>query len=124
MTARLVSRLGRLQTLWASTFDATALVTHTPRVSDGAGGYTDGTSTTATYACRVQPGLITPQERLAGGTVQALVYWDVQLPATAVVSAQDTITVAGTVYQVQGVTTGRSLNYGLTARCLAVEGAP
>lgn len=121
MTARLVSRLGRLQTLWESTLDATALVTHTPRVSDGAGGYTDGTPTTAEFACRVQPGLTTPQERLAGGGVEALVYWDVQLPATAVVSARDTITVDGTVYQVQGVTMGRSLNYGLTARCVAVE---
>lgn len=124
MSTALTAQLPRKRARWLASLDQIGTVTHTPRVSDGAGGYTDGTPTTATYACRVQPELTTPQERLAGGTVQALVYWDVHLPYTAVVSAQDTITVAGTVYQVQGVTTGRSLNYGLTARCVAVEGAP
>lgn len=103
--------------MWARSLRDTATVTHTPLVDDGAGSYEPGTPTTATYACRVQPDTTTPREAVQGGGVVATDYWNIQLPDDAAVEAADTITVAGTVYQVQSATTGRSNRYGITARC-------
>lgn len=122
MTLFTAGEIADLQDVWASSLDTTCMITHTPQVSDGAGGYGPGTPTTTAYACRVQPAMRRAVELLAAGGVAAINYWDIQLPYDAVVEPSDTIVANGTAYQVEGVTTGRSVNYGLTAIC--VRGAP
>ncbi len=116
MTLISAAEVADLQDLWADTLDTTCVLTHYARVADAAGGYTE-TTTTSTVACRVQPADVRAVELVDAARVMGVDYFDIALPHGTVVGAQDTITSGGYTYQVVGTTTGRSIEYGITARC-------
>lgn len=117
-----VARLPHLRTLWERSLDTTCTIQRFTSVDDTGGGQTDTWANLATSVpCRLQPALLRPNELPVAGRAGALDYWDVQLRHDQDVTEDDRIVAGSYLYEVQGVTTGRSLNYGLTARCVRVQ---
>lgn len=77
-------------------------------VSDGMGGgsyayTTEGTATWAaagTFACRVAPGGLSPNENLIGGAITPIGYYTATFPAGTVVSPKSRIVALGKTFEV------------------------
>jgi SPP1 family predicted phage head-tail adaptor len=87
--------------------DKTCLVvTHGATVSDSAGGWTPGTDTTVSVACRVGPP--SNDERVIAERLGQQVDAVVTLPYDTTLSAANSITVDGVTYQVEGINAAQS----------------
>ncbi len=88
-------------------------------VSDGAGGFTDGTATTITVACRVGPPSTAEREiasRLGQETDTV-----VTMPYGTLIPEGATITAGGTAYQEVGVNVGQSFGTAVRVRVRRVS---
>ena len=75
------------------------VITHTPLISDGRGGYVPGTSTTITTVANVQRTLSASEQETADrlGVVSPAV---IRLPVSTAIEPSDTITVGQSTFQV------------------------
>lgn len=86
----------------------------------GPSSSTEGETTVATgVACRIAPGLRTPDEEEIAEAVRGRMWWWVTLPHSQDVNRKDTITIGGVVYEVIGVASAGSW---VTAKRVAVVG--
>ena len=112
------AELTELRADQTSTMDLACVIsTQGVAVSDGAGGFTDGTATTVSVACRVGPPS-TDEREVASRLSQALdavltLPWGTAVPATG------SIAVGGRTYQVEGTNDGQS--YATAVRVRASE---
>jgi hypothetical protein len=92
----------------------------TPLVADGQGGYTKGTATTATLACRVSSrGL--PSEYLQMATATGKELRMVTLPHGSDVKRTDTLLIDGVTYQVIGFASAGDWETALRVVCEVVS---
>lgn len=93
-----------------------ATITRTTRTADGAGGWTETSTTIASaVACRIDAVQLTDQEIAAG--VQPFSRWWVSLPVGTDVLYNDSLSIDGYDYTVTGEDTGKS--WALVMRILA-----
>ena len=92
----------------------------TPLVSDSQGGYTKGTATTATLACRVSSrGL--PQEYLHLSAATGKEFRMVTLPHGSDVKRTDDLVIGGVVHRVIGFASAGDWETALRAVCEVVS---
>ena len=94
--------LAAMQEVQQATLTETCAVVRRTLASDGAGGQTVSSASTATV-CRLAASGNTPADRLVAGSVAEQVLWRITLPAGTDVRKADAVTIGSRTFEVMGV---------------------
>jgi len=112
------ARLSRARERQEEAMPGTCTITRPAITYGGPTGTTEGETTVGSgIACRIAPGLRTPDEEEIAEAVRGRMWWIVSLPHDQDIDREDTITISSTAYEVIGVMNAGSW---VTAKRVAV----